>query len=62
TELALSVWAAGSAEPATPTLTRTDSTASLQAPGGVSLGGYLSGSATAPVDVRFTEVRVTPVA
>ncbi|MCZ2861277.1 radical SAM protein, partial [Blastococcus sp. VKM Ac-2987] len=26
TELALSVWAAGSAEPATPTLTRTDST------------------------------------
>jgi PKD repeat protein len=61
TELALSVWAAGSAEPVTPTLTRTDATATLQVSGGVSLGGYLSGSATAPVDVRFTELRVTPV-
>ena len=62
TNLSLSVWAAGTAEPATPTLTRTDDTAALQVPGGISLGGYLSGSATASVNVRFTEVRVTPVA
>ncbi|WP_104523846.1 PKD domain-containing protein [Blastococcus atacamensis] len=61
TDLALSVWAASGQEPAVPTLTRTDSTATLQAPGGVSLGGYLSGSATAGVDVRFTDIRVTPV-
>ena len=62
TNLSLSVWATGTAEPATPTLVRTDDTAALQVPGGISLGGYLSGSATASVDVRFTEVRVTPVA
>jgi PKD repeat protein len=62
TNLALSVWATGTPEPAAPTLVRTDDTAALQVPGGISLGGYLSGSATAPVDVRFTEVRVTPVA
>jgi hypothetical protein len=62
TNLSLSVWAAGAAEPATPTLTRTDDTAALQGPGGISLGGYLSGSATASVNVRFSEVRVSPVA
>ncbi|MGY2130537.1 PKD domain-containing protein [Blastococcus sp. SYSU DS0617] len=62
TDLALSVWATGTPEPTTPMLVRTDGTAELQAAGGISLGGYLSGSATSPVDVRFTEVRVTPVA
>jgi hypothetical protein len=62
TNLSLSVWATGAAEPATPTVVRTDDTAALQVAGGISLGGYLSGSATGPVDVRFTEVRVTPVA
>ena len=60
TELAVSVWAAGSAEPATPTVTRTDTTESLQAPGGVGLSAYLSGSATAPVQLRFTELAVAP--
>ena len=62
TNLSLSVWATGAAEPATPTLTRTDDTAALQVPGGIGLGGYLSGSATASVNVRFTEVQVAPVA
>ena len=60
TELSVSVWAAGSAEPATPTVTRTDTTESLQAPGGVGLSSYLSGSAAAPVQLRFTELTVTP--
>ena len=62
TDLALSVWATGKPEPTTPTLVRTDGTAALQVAGGISLGGYLSGSATSPVEVRFAEVRVTPVA
>ncbi len=61
TDLALSVWAAGSPEPTTPMLVRTDGTEALQAPGGVSLGGYLSGSATSSVDVRFTGITATPV-
>ncbi|MGY1741766.1 MULTISPECIES: PKD domain-containing protein [unclassified Blastococcus] len=59
TALELTVWRGGSAEPATPTLTRTDATAGLQAPGSVGLAGYLSGSATAPVAVRFDDLRVT---
>jgi PKD repeat protein len=62
TDLALSVWATGRPEPTTPMLVRTDGTAALQAAGGISLGGYLSASATSSVDVRFTEVRVHPVA
>ncbi|SHF73640.1 PKD domain-containing protein [Geodermatophilus nigrescens] len=62
TALAATVWAAGQAEPATPTLTRTDTTASLQAPGAVGLSGYLSGSATTPVPVRVTAFSARPVA
>ena len=54
TELAATVWTVGSSEPATPTVTRTDTTAALQAPGGVGISAYLAGSATAPVAVRFT--------
>ncbi|MGY1615778.1 PKD domain-containing protein [Geodermatophilus sp. SYSU D00691] len=54
TQLTATVWT-GATEPATPTLTRTDTTAALQAPGSVGLLVYVSGSATAPVDVRFTE-------
>ena len=61
TELSVTVWAAGTAEPATPTVTRTDTTASLQAAGGVGLLSYLSGSATAPVDLRVSEFAATPV-
>jgi hypothetical protein len=62
TELAATVWKAGTAEPATPTLTRTDSTAALQAPGGVGLFTYLSGSATAPVEVRVAEFTAKEIA
>jgi PKD repeat protein len=61
TDLAATVWAEGTTEPATPTLTRTDATAELQAPGGLGMAGYLAGSATAPVDLRFTGLTVTPV-
>ncbi len=59
TELALTVWQVGTAEPATPTLVRTDSTAELQAAGSVGLAAYLSGSSTSPVAVRFDELQVT---
>ncbi|SDF12164.1 PKD repeat-containing protein [Blastococcus fimeti] len=62
TNLSLSVWATGATEPVVPTVVRTDDTAALQVAGGISLGGYLSGSATSSVDVRFAEVRVSPVA
>ncbi|WNV76401.1 PKD domain-containing protein [Geodermatophilus sp. DSM 44513] len=58
TELAATVWAAGTAEPAAATVTRTDATASLQAPGGVGVGAYLSGSATSPVALRVSEFGV----
>jgi PKD repeat protein len=56
-----SVWAAGQAEPATPQLSRTDATAALQAPGGVGIGAYRPGNATAATSVRFGPLVVTPV-
>ncbi len=62
TQLSTTVWPAAAAEPATPTLTRTDTTAALQAPGGVGLSAYLSGSATAGVDIRFGTFSAAPVA
>jgi PKD repeat protein len=62
TQLSASVWVAGSAEPATPMVTGTDITAELQVAGGVGLLAYLSGSATAPVDLRFTGITARPVA
>ena len=50
TTLRLKVWKVGTTEPAEWQLTRTDSTAALQAGGGVGLVAYLSSSATnAPV-------------
>jgi hypothetical protein len=55
-----SVWADGAAEPATPQLVRTDTTAALQAPGSVGLAAYSSGTATAPVAVRVTALEVRP--
>jgi hypothetical protein len=61
TQLAATVWQAGTPEPGTPTVSRTDGTAALQAPGGLALSAYLSGSATTPVDVRFTSYAVTAV-
>ena len=62
TALTATVWKAGTTEPATPTVSRTDTTASLQAPGSVGLFGYLSGSATAAVRAGFTSFTVSPVA
>jgi len=53
------VWASGTPEPAAWTVSTTDATAALQAPGGVALRGYLSGSATnAPVTVSFDDLWV----
>ncbi|NEK85474.1 PKD domain-containing protein [Blastococcus saxobsidens] len=61
TDLALTVWQAGTAEPAAPTLVRTDGAAELQAAGGIGIAAYLSGSATGPVAVRFEGITVTAV-
>ena len=58
TSLALTVWPAGTPQPAVPTVTRTDTTSSLQAAGGVGLRGYLSSSATSAVNVRFSGLTV----
>jgi PKD repeat protein len=60
TSVSGSVWADGAAEPATPQLVRTDTTAALQAPGSVGLAAYSSGTATAPVAVRVTALEVRP--
>jgi hypothetical protein len=57
------VWESGNAEPATWTATTTDTTASLQAAGGVGLQNYLSGSATnAPIVASMDDFRVVPLA
>jgi PKD repeat protein len=62
TTLRLKVWPAGTPEPAGWQRTATDSFAALQAPGGVGLTGYLSGSVTnAPVVVRMLELTARPV-
>ncbi|MGY1773242.1 LamG-like jellyroll fold domain-containing protein [Blastococcus sp. SYSU D00813] len=52
----------GTAEPTAWALSRTDTTAALQGPGGVGLEAYLSGSATAAVPVRVTAFSARPVA
>jgi PKD repeat protein len=57
TQLAVTAWPAASPEPATPSVVRADSTASLQAAGGFALSAYLSASATAPVNVRVSAFR-----
>ena len=61
TRVTASVWADGTAEPTTPQLVRTDTTATLQAAGSVGLAAYTSGTATAPVAVRVTALEVRPV-
>jgi PKD repeat protein len=61
TNLAATVWADGTTQPATPTVTATDTTAALQGPGSVGLSGYLSGSATSPVSVKLTSFSAVPV-
>jgi PKD repeat protein len=60
TTLEAKVWRVGSAEPATWQLTRTDTTAALQATGGVGLVSYLSSASTnAPVVVLWDDLTVT---
>jgi hypothetical protein len=59
TDVAATVWAAGTAEPAAPQLVRTDATAALQAPGAVGIAAYRPGSATAATAVRVTGFEVT---
>lgn len=55
-------WPVGAAEPATWTVTATDATAALQAPGAIGLAGYLSTTATnAPVTVTIDGYRSAPV-
>lgn len=61
TNLAAKVWKAGQAEPSAWQATATDTTAALQAPGGIGLSLYLSGSATlAPVSVAFDNLTAKP--
>jgi PKD repeat protein len=59
TQLSATVWAAGTPEPGTPALTRSDTTSSLQTSGGLAVSAYLSSSAAAPVTVRLTSYSVT---
>jgi PKD repeat protein len=58
TQVTATVWAEGMPEPATPSLTRTDTTGALQAAGGVGLAAHRPGGTTASVDVRVTSFRV----
>ncbi|SCX40028.1 PKD domain-containing protein [Klenkia marina] len=53
------VWVAGTTRPEAPSLSRTDDTGALQAPGGVGLAAYLTGSSTAGTVVRFGPLTVT---
>ncbi|HYT09961.1 MAG TPA: LamG-like jellyroll fold domain-containing protein [Mycobacteriales bacterium] len=60
TTLRAKAWAVGSAEPAGWQVSATSSTAGLQAPGGVGVAAYLSGSATnAPVTVSVDDLAAT---
>ncbi len=61
TTLRAKVWASTATEPSGWQLSTTDSTASLQRPGGVALRSYLSGSATnGPMTVSFSDLTVRP--
>ncbi|MEU2350287.1 PKD domain-containing protein [Modestobacter sp. NPDC049651] len=59
TQVRATVWASGSDEPATPTLTRTDTTTALQAAGGVGIAVHRPSGTTATTAVRFTGLTVT---
>jgi PKD repeat protein len=60
TSLQAKVWELGTTEPASWQLSTTDSTASLQGPGGVGLESYLSGaSGLAPLVARWDNLLVT---
>lgn len=61
TTVRVKIWPAGTAEPAAWQRTATDATAALQAPGGVGVTTYLSGSATnAPVVLGMDDLSVRP--
>jgi PKD repeat protein len=59
TDIRATVWAQGAPEPGTPQLARTDSTAALQAPGGLGIAAWRPSTASAATAVRFTSYRVT---
>jgi PKD repeat protein len=61
TQVTAKVWT-GATEPAAPQMTRTDSTAALQAAGSVGLSVHRPGSSTAATAVRFTAFSARPVA
>jgi PKD repeat protein len=62
TALSAKVWKSTVAEPAAAQVTGSDSTAALQAPGGVGFQAYLSGSATnAPVVATFDNLSATTI-
>lgn len=61
TTLSAKIFPAGGPEPDWQA-TVTDSTASLQAPGGLALSTYASSSSTAPVTTRFDNLTLRPVA
>lgn len=59
TLLKVRVWKLGSPEPATWQLTTTDTTATLQTPGGVGIHAYLSSAVTnAPIKASYDKLRV----
>ncbi|MGY1809585.1 PKD domain-containing protein [Blastococcus sp. SYSU D00669] len=62
TTVAARVWGGGQAEPGTWQLSRTDTTAALQAAGGVGLTVHRPGGTTAAVEVRFAGFTARPVA
>ncbi len=59
TSLSAKAWKQGTTEPAAWQITATDSTAAMQAPGGVAVTNYLSGSTTnGPIQVSYLDVAV----
>lgn len=60
TAITAKVWTSGRAEPATPQLSTTDSTAGLQSVGAFAIKGYLGSTATnAPVVITYDNLLVT---
>jgi hypothetical protein len=56
------VWKAGTPEPASPQVVRTDSSPELAGPGAVGVYGNVSGTATnGPVQLGFDNWEVTPL-
>ena len=59
TTIGASVWLAGGTEPVAPNMVRTDTTAALQAAGGLGLLVHRPSGTTAPTTVRFTSFSAT---